>query len=174
MQSIIARVILVAAALTAACSSTDPVGPRTFFPSVSARPDVANGAASVKQSVDRYVWVSCLADGAGEAVRVTGDLRYDVHSTLDANGLYHLNIKSNTSDLSAIGQTSGTFFRGTMGERINSRTEDYLNSDLRIADVIRFAATGSGEAYSLMVRSHFIVDQGTYVLWEQNWNEVCR
>jgi hypothetical protein len=60
-----------------------------------------------------------------------------------------------------------------MAERINSRAEDYLNSDVRIADVIRFVATGSGDSYSLLVNSHFIVDQGTYVLWEQSWNEVC-
>ncbi len=174
MQSPVVRVIFVAAAaLTAACSSTDPFVPRPFFPSVSARPDVANGPASVKQSVDRYVWVSCLADGAGETVRVTGDLRYDVHSTLDGTGVYHLTIKSNTSNLTAIGLTSGTSFRGTLAEHINSRIEDYLNSDVRIADVIRFVATGSGDSYSLVANSHFVVDDGTYVLWEQNWNEVC-
>jgi hypothetical protein len=174
MSSTIFRVIFVAAAaLTAACNSTDSLAPRT--PSASARPDVVNnGDASVKQSVDRYVWVSCLLDGAGETVRVTGDLRYDVHSTVDGNGVYHLNIKSNTSNLTAVGQTTGTFFRGTMAERIDSRAEDYLNSDLRIADVIHFVATGSGESYSLIVSSHLILDQGTYVLWEQSWNEVCR
>jgi hypothetical protein len=172
MQSPVVRVIFVAAAaLTAACNSTDSSAPRT--PSASARLDAAGGDAGLKQSVDRYVWVSCLAGGAGETVRVTGDLRYDVHNTLDGTGVYHLTIKSNTSNLTAIGQTSGTFFRGTMAERINSRAEDYLNSDVRIADVIRFVATGSGDSYSLVANSHFIVDEGTYVLWEQNWNEVC-
>jgi hypothetical protein len=171
MQSPIVRATLViAAALTAACSSTDSLAPRTL--SASARHDAAIADASVKQPVDRSVWVSCLSGGA-EAVRVTGDVRYDVHSTVDGTGVIHLNIKSNTSNLTAIGQTSGTVFRGTMGERINSRAEDYLNSDVRIADVIHFAATGSGDSYSLVATSHFVVDQGTYVLWEQTWNEVC-
>jgi len=173
MQSAIVRATLVAAAaLAAACSSSDSFAPRT--PPASARLDVANGDAAVKQSVDRYVWVSCLSGGAGETVRVTGDLRYDVHSVVDGTGVSHLNIKSNTSNLTAIGQTNGALFRGTMAERINSRAEDYLNSDVRIADVIHFVATGSGDSYSLAVSSHFIVDQGTYVLWEQSWNEVCR
>jgi hypothetical protein len=173
MQSPVVRVIFVAAAaLTAACNSTDSSAPRT--PSASARLDAAIGDVGVKQSVDRYVWVSCLSGGTGEMVRVTGDVRYDVHSTLDGTGVYHLNIKSNTSNLTAIGLTSGTFFRARMAERINSRAEDYLNSDVRIADVIHFVATGSGDSYSLVANSHFIVDQGTYVLWEQNWNEVCR
>ena len=172
MQSTIVRIIFVAAAaLTAACNSPDSVAPK--ISPASARLDVANGDASIKQSVDRYVWVSCLLGGTGESVRVTGDVRYDVHSTLDGTGVYHLNIKSNTSNLTAIGQTSGTFFRGTMAERIDSRAEDYLNSDVRIADVIHFVATGSGDSYSLIVNSHFILDQGSYVLWEQSWNEVC-
>jgi hypothetical protein len=73
-----------------------------------------------------------------------------------------------------VGLTSGTFFRGLMTERITSRAEDYLNEDVRTADMIRFIAPGSGDSYSLMVSSHFIVDQGNYVLWDQTWNEVCR
>src|SRR5215470_3900601 len=154
MSSTIRVIFVAAAALTAACSSTDSFAPKTPSPSASARADVANanGDASVKQSVDRYVWVSCLPGGT-EAVHVTGDLRYDVHSTVDGSGVTHLNIKSNTSNLTAVGLTSGTFFRATLAERINSRTEDYLNSDLRIADVIRFSATGSGEAYSLVANA---------------------
>ena len=125
-------------------------------------------------SIDQNVWVSCANGGAGEAVRVTGDLRYDVHRTLDSSGVSHLNIKSNTSGLTAVGLTSGTFFRGLMAEHVNSRAEDDLNMDVRTADVIRFVATGSRDAYSLMVSSHFIVDQGSYVLWDQTWEEVCR
>jgi len=61
-----------------------------------------------------------------------------------------------------------------MTEQITSRAEDYLNEDVRTADIIRFVATGSRDSYSLMVSSHFIIDQGTYVLWDQTWNEVCR
>jgi hypothetical protein len=176
MRSTIFRVILAAmAALTAACGTADSFAPTT--PPATARRTVSvnpDGDATTKRSVDQYVWLSCMYDGAGETVHVTGELRYDVHNTQDASGVYHLNIKSNTSNLTAVGLTSGTIFRGMMAERINSRAEDYLNSDVRIGDVIRFEAPGSGDAYSLMVTSHFIVDQGNYLLWEQNWNEVCR
>jgi len=176
MRSTIYRVTFAAtAAFTAACSNTDSSAPMT--PPATARravtPD-ANGNATVKQSVDRYVWLSCMNDGAGEAVHVTGELRYDVHSTQDASGIYHFSIKSNTSNLIAVGLTSGTFFRGTMGERINSRAEDYLNSDVRISDMIRFTAVGSSDGYSLMATSHIIIDQGDYVVWDESWNEVCR
>src|SRR5262249_22844008 len=100
MSSTIRVILAAAAALTAACSSTDSFAPKT--PSASARADVAssNGDASVKQSVDRYVTLSCLS---GETVRVTGDLRYDFHTTVDGSGVYHLSIKSSTSNLIAVG-----------------------------------------------------------------------
>jgi len=174
MRSNIFRVIsAVALALTAACNGTDSFAPRA--PAASGRPVLATAdGTALTQSVDRYVWVSCLNGGSGETVHVTGGLRYDLHTTQDASGAYHLNVKSNTADLHAVGLTSGATFRGTMAERINSRAEDYLNSDVRIADVIRFVAQGSGIAYSLVANSHFIVDQGSYVLWEQSWDEVCR
>jgi hypothetical protein len=176
MRSIIFRGISIAAtAFTAACSSTDAVAPAT--PLTAAPRTVsadADGVTTVSRSIDRSVWVSCTNGGGGEAVRVTGELRYDLHLTQDSSGVFHLNIKSNTSGLTAVGLTSGTFFRGLMTEHVNSRAEDYLNEDVRTADIIRFVATGSRDSYSLMVSSHFIVDQGEYVLWDQTWNEVCR
>jgi hypothetical protein len=174
MRSIIFRGIAAAAvAFTAACSSTDSVAPAT----ASARRTVSAGAEGVtttSRPIDQYVWVSCTNGGAGEAVRVTGELRYDFLNTKDSSGVFHLSIKSNTSGLTAVGLTSGTLFRGLMTERVNSRAEDYLNMDLRTADIIRFTAIGSADAYSLMVSSHFIVDEGNYLLWEQTWNEDCR
>jgi hypothetical protein len=176
MRSIIFRGILAAtAAFIAACSTADSVAPVTT--PTSARRAVsadAKGDATLSRQIDQYVWVSCTNGGAGEAVRVTGELRYDVHQTQDESGVFHFSIKSNTSGLTAVGLTTGTFFRGLMTERVNSRAEDYLTMDLRTADIIRFVATGSGDSYSLMVSSHVIVDDGTYVLWEQTWNEVCR
>ena len=176
MRSIIFRGMLSATiALTAACSSTDSVAPVT--PRASAGRAVAadvEGVNTVSRSIDQNVWISCANGGAGEAVRVTGDLRYDLHLTQDASGVMHLNIKSNTSGLTAVGLTTGTFFRGLMTEHVTSRAEDYLNEDVRTADIIRFVATGSRDAYSLMASSHWIVDEGDYVLAEQTWTEVCR
>jgi hypothetical protein len=176
MRSTIFRgIAIVITALTAACSSSDstaPVSlPRSSHATVSA--DVFGGT-KVSRSIDQVVWVSCANGGAGEAVRVTGNLRYDVQQTQDSSGVYHFSIKSNTSELTAVGLTSGTFFRGLMTERVNSRAEDYLNMDLRTADIIRFTATGSRDAYSLMVSTTMIVVQGTSVVFEQTWNEVCR
>lgn len=176
MRSIIFRGILSATiALTAACSSTDSVAPAT--PRASAGRAVAadvEGVNTVSRSIDQNVWLSCANGGAGEAVRVTGDLRYDVHLTKDSSGVFHFSIKSNTSGLTAVGLTTGTFFRGLMTEHVTSRAVDNLNEDLRTADIIRFVATGSRDAYSLMVSSHWIVDEGDYVLAEQTWTEVCR
>lgn len=178
MRSTIFRIILgISTAFTAACSNADSITP-TSVPAaprrdVSANAD-GNGSGSAKQSIDRYIPVSCMNDGAGETVHVTGDLRYDMKSMQDANGVYHLNIKSNSSNLSAVGLASGTIFRGQLGERITSRAEDYLNSDLRISDIIRFVAPGSGIAYSLVITSHIVIDGGTYVVWDDTWDEVCR
>ena len=174
MRSIVFRGILSASiALTTACGGTDSVAPAT--PSahriVSAN---ADGVATASRSIDQNVWVSCANGGAGEAVRVTGDLRYDVHRTQDSSGVFHLNIRSNTSGLTAVGLTTGTFFRGLMTEHVTSRAADNLNEDVRTTDIIRFVATGSRDAYSLMVSSHFVVNQGDYVLTEQTWTEVCR
>lgn len=176
MRSIIFRGILSATiALTAACSSTDSVAPATprALPDRTVAADV-DGVNTVSRSIDQNVWISCANGGAGEAVRVTGELRYDLHLTQDASGVMHLDIKSNTSGLTAVGLTSGTFFRGLMSEHVNSRAVDNLNMDLRTADIIRFVATGSRDAYSLMASTRFIVDQGNYVVFEQTFDEVCR
>jgi len=176
MRSIFFRGIATAiVALTAACSTSDSVAPRTT--PASARHSVSAAApsnASISRSIDQYVWVSCANDGAGESIHVTGDLRYNVQTNQDATGVIHFNVKSSTSGLTGVGSTSGTLYRGMMAEHINSRALDYLNEDVRIADMIRFVAPGSGAAYSLTATSHFIVDQGNYVLWDETWNEVCR
>jgi hypothetical protein len=172
MRTIVFRAILAVTALTAACS-TDSVVP-TSAPTSPRRTVVAQGITTTSRTIDQYVWLSCANGGAGETVRVTGELRYDFQSMKDSAGVYHLNVKSSTSGLTAVGLTTGTFFRGLMTERINSRAEDYLNMDNRAADIIRFVAPGSGESYSLMVTSHFIVDEGNYVLWDETWTEVCR
>ena len=74
-----------------------------------ARRDVSADAANVtslSRPIDQYVWVSCANGGAGEAVRVTGELHYEVQRTQDASGVFHLNFKSATSGLTAVGLTS--------------------------------------------------------------------
>jgi hypothetical protein len=176
MRSIIIRgVFAAAAALTVACSSTDSVGPAG--PLASARRTIApggGGITTIGRTIDQYVWFSCGNGGAGEAIRVTGQLRYDVQSTKDSAGVYHFSIKSNTIGITGVGLTSGAFFRGLMTERVNSRAEDALNEDVRIADIIRFVAPGSGESFSLMATTRFIVKDGEYVLYDQTWSEVCR
>ena len=176
MRSFIHRAIVAATfAFTAACSGADSVAP-IAAPVSSIRTAVAStsSASPVSRTIDQNVWVSCANGGAGEALRVTGELRYDVQRTTDSTGVIHFRIKSNSSNLTAVGLTSGTFYRGLMTERVNSRAEDYLNMDLRTADIIRFVAPGTGESYSLMVSSHIVIDQGNYVLYDQTWNEVCR
>ena len=173
MRSTLYRGLVAATfALVSACSSADSVAPTS--PPASASLTAAPGAAPVLRAIDQNVWVSCANGGAGEAVRVVGDLRYDVQSVTDGSGVAHLNIKSNTSNLTAVGLTTGTVFRGLMTERVNSRATDELNMDVRIADIIRFVAPATGDAYALLVSSHFVVEDGSYVLWDQTWNEVCR
>ena len=176
MRSIIFRGILSATiALTAACSSSDSVAPATARASAdrTVAADV-EGVNTVRRSIDQNVWISCATGGAGDAVRVTGDLRYDLQLTQDASGAMHLNIKSNTSGLTAVGLTTGTFFRGFMSEHVNSRAVDELNMDVRTADIIRFVATGSRDAYSLMASTRIILDGGNYVVFDQTFDEVCR
>ena len=173
MRSIVFRGTLAAiAVLTAACSSADSLAP-TATPA-SGRPTVnADLVTTMSRPVDQYVWMSC-PNGASETFHVTGELHYASQRTQDASGVFHFNFKSATSGLTAVGLTSGRLFRGLMTERITSRAEDYLNEDVRTADIIRFVAAPSGDSFSLMVSSHFIAKDGEYVLWEQTWNEVCR
>lgn len=176
MRSTIARAILAATAgLTIACGSTDSTSP-TIAPESAVRTVSPNatGAAPIIRTIDQYVSFSCGNGGAGETIRVTGQLRYDVQSTKDSSGVYHLSIKSNTLGVTGVGLTSGEFFRGSMTEHVNSRALDYLNMDVRTTDMIRFVAPGSGDSFSLIATSHFVVDQGNYVLADQTWDEVCR
>jgi len=176
MRSIIIRgIFAAAAALTVACNSTDSVTPAG--PLASARRTIAptgGGITTISRTIDQSVWFSCGNGGAGETIHVTGQLRYDVHSTKDSAGVYHFSIKSNTIGITGVGLTSGAFFRGLMTEHVDSRAEDSLNEDVRTADIIRFVAPGSGDSFSLMATSHFIVDAGEYVLYDQTWSEVCR
>ena len=178
MRSTIRRGMMAATlAFLGACGSADSLAPRSTLAPASASRTVSANAESVTpigRAIDQYVWLSCANGGVGEAVRVSGDLHYDFHSKKDSSGVYHLNIKANTSGLTAVGMTTGTFFRGIMNERVNSRADDFMSMDVRTADIIRFTAPGSGASYSLMVSSHFIVDEGNYLLWDQTWNEVCR
>ncbi|HEY6829607.1 MAG TPA: hypothetical protein VI259_22270, partial [Gemmatimonadaceae bacterium] len=88
MRSIIIRGILAAAAaLTVACGSTDSVAPISA-PAKIQRTLTGNGGAPVRRAIDQNVWFSCGNGGAGETIRVTGELRYDVQSTMDATGVY--------------------------------------------------------------------------------------
>src|SRR5262245_11334045 len=116
MRSIVLRGLATAiVALAAACSTADSVAPR--MTTASARRSASARApenANISRQVDRFVWVSCANGGAGEAIHVTGDLRYDVHQTVDATGVIHYNVKSNTSGLTGVGTTSGTFYRGSL------------------------------------------------------------
>jgi len=175
MKSMIFRGVAAAViVLAAACSPAD--SPALTTPKGSANRDVvgALGSGAVKRQIDQYVWASCMDGGDGEAVHVTGEIRYDMLVVQDGAGVSHLSIKSNTSGLTAVGQTTGIFFRATMSEHVNSRAEDILNEDIRASDIIRFTATGSRAAYSLMVTSHIVVDGGNYIVWDETWNEVCR
>lgn len=174
MRSIITGGILAAAAaLTVACGSTESVAPARA-PAAAQRTITGNGNAPIRRLIDQTVWFSCGNGGAGEAIRVTGELRYDVQSTFDATGVYHVSIKSNTQGLTGVGLTSGAVFRGMMLEHLDSRALDYLNEDVRTTDIIRFSAIGSSDSFSLTATNRFIVDQGDYVLWDQTWDEVCR
>ena len=175
MRSIMIRGVFAAtAALTVACSSTDSTAPMSAPASARRAISTGSGAATIARTIDQYVWFSCGNDGAGETIHVTGQLRYDMQSIKDSSGVYHLNIKSNTLGVTGVGLTSGEFFRGLMTERVNSRADDNLSQDIRAADIIRFVAPGSGDSFSLMVTSRFVVDEGEFVLYEQTWNEVCR
>ena len=170
---IIGGILAAAAALTVACGGSDSVAP-TRAPAKAQRTVTGNGSAPIRRAIDQNIWFSCGNGGAGETIRVTGELRYDVQSTTDATGVSHVSIKSNTQGLTGVGLTSGTVFRGMMLEHVDSRALDYLNEDVRTTDIIRFAATGSGGSFSLTATNHFIVDQGDYILWDQTFDEVCR
>ena len=175
MRSIMIRGIFAAtAALAVACSSTDSTAPASAPASARRAISPGSGVATVARAIDQYVWYSCGNDGAGETIHVTGELRYDFQSIKDSSGVYHLSIKSNTLGVTGVGLTSGEFFRGLMTERVNAREDDNLSQDIRAADIIRFVALGSGDSFSLMVSSRFVVDEGEFVLYEQTWNEVCR
>ena len=74
MRSFIIRGILAAAAaLTAACGSTDSVAPTRA--SATASRTIVTPGGPVFRTIDQIVWMGCGNGGAGEAIRVTGQLR---------------------------------------------------------------------------------------------------
>ena len=169
MRSIFISGILAAtAALTVACGSSDSVAPIRAL-----RTAASSGGAPIRRPIDQSVWASCGNGGAGEMIQITGELRYDVQTTVDGTGVSHVNIRSNTQDLTGVGLTTGTIFRGQMTEHVTSRALDYLNEDLRVADIIRLVAMGSGDSFSLKATAHLILDQGNYVVFDETFDEVC-
>jgi len=111
-----------------------------------------------------------------EHIRVISTRHRGFHALLDISRhpVRHHSIHRCLQQHRLRGLTTGTFFRGLMTQHVTSRAADNLNEDVRTTDIIRFVATGSRDAYSLMVSSRFVVNQGDYVLTEQTWTEVCR
>jgi hypothetical protein len=174
MRANIFRGILTAVAVfIAACSSTDSTAP-AFSPAPARRDASAASDGKTTRSIDQYLWVSCANGGAGEVVHVTGEMHYESQRMQDASGVYHFNFKSVAANLAGVGLTTGTVFRGLMTEHTTTRAVDYLNENIRLSDIVRFVAPGSGDSYSLMASAYIVVDQGNYVRWDETWKEVCR
>lgn len=196
MRSLMLRTIAVAAVvLTGACSTSDSVAPAPAI-AASARTTAARAAsaavtgdvasdgttltdatafASGSRSIEGYQWISCAANGAGEYVRTSGDIRYWAHRLKDSSGVYHININSNTSQLTGVGTTTGDTYRGMQTERVISRGVGYSGfQSLRIAETIHFVATGGGADFTVQYDTHIEVDEnGTLVLWVQDQRVSC-
>ena len=183
MRSTFVRSLAVAFVVAAsACTGADTVAPA---PKASLRtpgvvraldqaPDSA--ALTASRTIEGYQWVPCAANGAGEYVRTSGEIRYRAHRIQDANGVYHLNINSNTSQLTGVGETTGDTYRGSQTERVIARGVGYDGfQSLRIAEDVHFVALGGGADFTIQYDTHMEVDAtGTLVLWVESQRTSCK
>jgi len=175
--TIIRTIAILATAFSAACSAGDAVAPVTRQPvraaSALRAADEAVGEAS--RSIESVEWVPCAANGAGEYVNVSGQLHYHMHRIQDGNGVYHLEIRANTSQLTGTGATTGDSYRGSESEHVTARAADYYGrQSLRIAENFRFVALGGGANFTIRYDTHVEVDaSGNTVLWVESQRISC-
>lgn len=98
--------------------------------------------------LDLDVWVPCACDGAGEWIRLTGRLHELSHTTIDANGGFHVQIHSQPKDLKGEGLTSGDTYQGTGIYRWN-HSGDSLPYEYTF--VWNFRMIGQGPGNNLLV-----------------------
>lgn len=175
------------AVLAAACAPADspvaptaaPTAPRAVVSAAATQDTTAGLTAdafgSAARTIDRYYWVDCGANGAGEYVHATGNIRYRSHMTRDSSGVTHIDINSNTSQLTGVGVQSGAFYRGMATEHVTGRGESYGGfQSTRIAEMIHFVAPGAGAAFTVQYDTHIEIDEnGTVLVWVQDERVSC-
>lgn len=189
MRLVILRsLIITATVLAGACSGADSVAPapeRAFRAASAARAaaastdstTLADGApiGSTSRSIDGYQWVPCAANGAGEWVQTSGQIRYRARWFQDSSGVYHVHVNSNTSQLTGVGATTGDSYRGSETERVTSRAAGYSGFEsLRIAESVHFVAIGGGANFTIQYDDRVEFDaSGNLVLWVESQRTSC-
>ena len=105
-----------------------------------AAPQAAATSTSWWEQLNETRWDSCN----GEYIHITGSVHHSDSVNFDGNGGYHLSLNSNSSQLVAVGQSSGN----TYNANINQQTAYYARAPfpvlLRVSGSARFVPTGSG------------------------------
>jgi hypothetical protein len=132
--------------------------------------------ASVKIPIAFPVFVSCALGGAGEVVDLSGTLHDVFHTTLQANGSFHVTGHANPQGVIGIGETSGDKYHGT------GVTLFHVNGTARgfpftFTSVNNFRIIGPGPGNNFLVHenTHVTVNaNGTMTAFVDNFKVTCK
>lgn len=138
-----------------ACAES-PIAPPLRVIDQSPALSAATSSSQVTKSLNQKRWVSCANDGAGEFVKLTGELEIRTHAVTDENGGTHLWSHYRPSGVEGVGQVTGTKYRGT-GGTFEGESYDAEGNPGVYTMVNNFRLIGQGRGGNLLM--HMTVHQ---------------
>jgi len=93
-----------------------------------------------------------------EVVSVSGALHVVSTATEDGAGGRHVNLVFNLKDVSGVGQTTGTRYRGSGVTRLNKNIRPPYPSTFTASNKFQLIGQGSGKDFALNATIHFAAD----------------
>jgi hypothetical protein len=142
-------------AIWTACDAPTPAEPdASLRPAMAAVATTSNAFVPIALAV----FVPCANGGAGETVTLTGNLHFQSHTTVDAQGGLHANVHTQPQGVSGTGDVTGAKYQGT------GVTQDRINvtAGETFTFVNNFRIIGQGPG------NNFLVHQNVHITINAN------
>lgn len=104
---------------------------------------------NVKVPTDIQVFIPCAAGGAGELVRLSGNLHILLRSTVSARGGLHVSAHFQPQGITGVGETTGDKYQGT------GVTQEHFNATVGVEETFinNFRIIGAGPGNNYLVHA---------------------